>query len=311
MSRLDRPAPPPSWTVGGRRWRARALAALLGAALSGGAVARAEVVDATSTTLVSGRQDPRDGVVHTIVPVYELVSLRATDFHVPGIADMNVVLSGWGAVALADPIENKHVLGDLDLAFAEGTPLRRRLGAGRGPGHAALRGQLRRRSAGGARFRETIVRRGGGRVDPPALGPRRDRAPRPGAGRPPGAVARAAAGADRLRPLPPARAPPRRGAGGGDLAARSAAADHRRLPQDRARSVPAAQLDLRGVLAGAPRRGGRLPVPAAARAPAFPRGLPRDHRRRRHRARRQRQADRDLRSGRARQRRGRVAAAGA
>src|SRR6266700_4304685 len=127
MSRLDRPAPPPSWTVGGRRWRARALAALLGAALSGGAVARAEVVDATSTTLVSGRQDPRDGVVHTIVPVYELVSLRATDFHVPGIADMNVVLSGWGAVALADPIENKHVLGDLDLAFAEGTLLRRRI----------------------------------------------------------------------------------------------------------------------------------------------------------------------------------------
>src|SRR5450432_2405404 len=89
--------------------------------------ARAETVDATSTTLLIGRQDPRDGVVHTSVPVYELIALRATDFHLRGVEDMAVVMSGWGAVALADPIEGKHGLGDLDIAFAEGKLLRRRI----------------------------------------------------------------------------------------------------------------------------------------------------------------------------------------
>ncbi len=112
---------------GGAGRGALALLGLLGASAMLAAPARAEVVEATSTTLVSGHQDPRDGVVHTAVPVYELMSVRATDFHVPGIADMNVVLSGWGAAALADPMENKHVLGDLDLAFAEGTLLRRKV----------------------------------------------------------------------------------------------------------------------------------------------------------------------------------------
>ena len=109
-----------------RRPGTPALFALLGATVLA-APARAEIVEASSTTLVSGRQDPRDGVVHTAVPVYELVSVRATDFHLPGVADMNVVLSGWGAAALADPIEGKHALGDLDLAFAEGTLLRRKI----------------------------------------------------------------------------------------------------------------------------------------------------------------------------------------
>ena len=108
---------------------ALALFALLAAATAVATTARAEIVEASSTTLVSGRQDPRDGVVHTAVPVYELLSLRASDFHVPGVGDMNVVLSGWGAAALADPIEGKHVLGDLDLAFAEGTLLRRKIAA--------------------------------------------------------------------------------------------------------------------------------------------------------------------------------------
>ena len=106
---------------------ALALFALLGAEAAAATTARAEIVEASSTTLVSGRQDPRDGVVHTAVPVYELLSVRATDFHVPGVGDMNVVLSGWGAAALADPMEGKHVLGDLDLAFAEGTLLRRKI----------------------------------------------------------------------------------------------------------------------------------------------------------------------------------------
>src|SRR3954449_5156004 len=90
--------------------------------------ARAETVDATTTTLLVGRQDMRDGVLRTSVPVFELVSLRATDLRVPGVDGATVILSGWGAVAFGDPAlltDDKRGLGDLDLAFAEGTLLRR------------------------------------------------------------------------------------------------------------------------------------------------------------------------------------------
>jgi hypothetical protein len=113
----------------GPRWGFAGVVAGAGlvAALAGGRAARAEIIDATATTLVSGRQDPRDGVVHTSVPLFELVSVRASDFHLAGVEDMTVLMSGWGAVAFADPIEGKHGLGDLDVAFVEGKLLRRRI----------------------------------------------------------------------------------------------------------------------------------------------------------------------------------------
>ena len=41
-------------------------------------VARADTVDATATTLLTGRQDPRDGTVHTVVPLYQSLTLSAT-----------------------------------------------------------------------------------------------------------------------------------------------------------------------------------------------------------------------------------------
>ena len=111
------------------RGRWMVLGVLLGLAVT--PRARAETIDATSTTLVSGRQDPRDGVIHTTVPVFELVSVRASDLRVPGVDDMLVVMSGWGAVQLADPDvafgNSKHALGDLDVAFAEGKLLHRRI----------------------------------------------------------------------------------------------------------------------------------------------------------------------------------------
>jgi hypothetical protein len=92
--------------------------------------ARAEVIDASSTTLIDGRADPRDGVVHTAVPVFELVSVRARDLRVPGVEDFNVVLSGWGAVELGALEDGKRGFGDLDVAFAEGRVLH---------GHGAFR----------------------------------------------------------------------------------------------------------------------------------------------------------------------------
>jgi hypothetical protein len=101
--------------------------AIAAAVLSAGAGARAEVVDATSTTVLSGRADPRDGVVHTSVPVVELVTLRAADLRIPGFDDVVVVMSGWGELQLADRAEGGRGLGDLDVAFAEGSLLRRRV----------------------------------------------------------------------------------------------------------------------------------------------------------------------------------------
>jgi hypothetical protein len=59
--------------------------------------------------------------------VYELVSVRATDIRLPGFDDTTLILSGWGVMALADQMEGKRGFGDLDLAFAEGKLLRRRI----------------------------------------------------------------------------------------------------------------------------------------------------------------------------------------
>ena len=95
--------------------------------LAPSARSRAETVDASSTTMITGRPDLRDGVVHTSVPLFELVSVRATDLHLRGVDDLTVVMSGWGMVSLADPAEGKRGLGDLDVAYAEGTVLDRRI----------------------------------------------------------------------------------------------------------------------------------------------------------------------------------------
>ncbi len=52
---------------------ARNLVVLLMLASAG--AASAETIDATITTLVAGRQDPRDGKVYTVVPIYQLLNL--------------------------------------------------------------------------------------------------------------------------------------------------------------------------------------------------------------------------------------------
>jgi len=118
---------------GRRSSRGWALGVALVCGLAGPTVARAEIIDASSTTLLTGRQDLRDGVVHTALPVYELVSVRASELRVPGLTDVNLIVSGWGAVALVDPLfdpegtARKRGLGDLDLAFVEGKAWRRRV----------------------------------------------------------------------------------------------------------------------------------------------------------------------------------------
>ena len=91
------------------------------------APARAQTVDATATSLISGRQDPRDGSVHTIVPFYENLAILATDLKNPLVQDTRIVLSAWGALTAAEQPAGNDASGDVDLAFVEGTLDRRRM----------------------------------------------------------------------------------------------------------------------------------------------------------------------------------------
>jgi hypothetical protein len=89
--------------------------------------AQAETVTARSTTIVSGARDPRDGTVHTVVPFLELVTLRATDVRNPVLDQTQIVVSGWGEAVLGDPRDGKSGLGDVDVAYVEGSRWNRHL----------------------------------------------------------------------------------------------------------------------------------------------------------------------------------------
>ncbi len=84
-------------------------------------------LDAILTTLISGRADPRDDKVHTVVPIIELVSIRATGLDVPWLDDVKIILGAWGRVDPADPVDGEHATGDVDVATIEGTLLDGRL----------------------------------------------------------------------------------------------------------------------------------------------------------------------------------------
>src|SRR5215470_5486223 len=107
-------------------WRTRAL--VIGLAAVWPSVAGAQTVDATALTLLSGRQDPRDGAVHTVVPAYEDIWLSARDLDIPGVDGTRIVVSGWGMLAGGDLIDGgDDVTGDLDVGYVEGKVFDRRL----------------------------------------------------------------------------------------------------------------------------------------------------------------------------------------
>ena len=85
------------------------------------------VIEARAQAVLAGRPDARDGEIHTIAPLLALVSLRATGATAPGFDDIRVVLSLWGQVDPAEPRDDKHVDGDVDLAYLEGEGFRGRL----------------------------------------------------------------------------------------------------------------------------------------------------------------------------------------
>jgi hypothetical protein len=97
---------------------------VLAAALLAAAPARATVVDATVTTLLAGRQDPRDGRVYSVVPAYEMLQLRLDDVHTRYV-DVRVVLSAWGEVAFGEPRDGRAT-GDVDIGYIETAVFSRR-----------------------------------------------------------------------------------------------------------------------------------------------------------------------------------------
>ena len=109
-----------------RGWLGLCQAALLSAtSLLSASPARADVFDMTVATLLTGHADPRDGQLHTVVPVYESLSLMAT-FKRPYTDGIRVVFSGWGGLQWDVP---SSVLwsGDVDAGYVEGSFVRRRV----------------------------------------------------------------------------------------------------------------------------------------------------------------------------------------
>jgi hypothetical protein len=93
------------------------------------------VIDGTLTTLLAGHQDPRDGKIYTVVPVYQSLALSVDGMRLGHFAQLRLVVSGWGEVAfgeggadLAAPTtHNPLATGDLDAAFLEAVALDGRL----------------------------------------------------------------------------------------------------------------------------------------------------------------------------------------
>jgi len=113
------------------RDRARQLA-VVGGVLSASLMAPAGVAsagefEASLTTLVSGRQDPRDDQVHTVVPVFVLISVRATEIANPWFDDVKVVVGGWVRLDFGEPADDDLGTGDVNVAYIEGSLLEKRM----------------------------------------------------------------------------------------------------------------------------------------------------------------------------------------
>ena len=61
--------------------------------------AYADSVEFNVSTLLAGRADPRDGEIHTVVPVYQSLGVTA-QIKRPYFDSINIVMSGWGSVQL-------------------------------------------------------------------------------------------------------------------------------------------------------------------------------------------------------------------
>lgn len=98
--------------------------------------ARADTVRANATTLFLTRRDVYAGELQRATPVFELVSITATDLSAAFADEVEIALSTWGALDLADdvrrwqngaPVGTTRASGDVDIGYIKGELLGRHM----------------------------------------------------------------------------------------------------------------------------------------------------------------------------------------
>ncbi len=103
--------------------RARLIAALIAL---GSAAASADEVTVYSTTIIGGRPDVVDGQVKSVVPMAELVGVRARMIDLKGFDELSVVADAWGGLTL--PGSSAQIgASDVNLVYIEGRAFKKRL----------------------------------------------------------------------------------------------------------------------------------------------------------------------------------------
>jgi hypothetical protein len=97
------------------------------------APARADVVRANSTTLFYTREDPYAGELDRAAPVFQLISITATEVTTGLAEEVEIALSTWGSLDLADErrwvngASTSELQGDVDVGYIKGELLGRRM----------------------------------------------------------------------------------------------------------------------------------------------------------------------------------------
>jgi hypothetical protein len=76
--------------------------------------------DVQATTLLQIKQDARDGTAYTVIPVYTVFNLQARKLKLHRRVDTDVVVSSWGKMDGAAPVNGRLLNGDISLAYVDG-----------------------------------------------------------------------------------------------------------------------------------------------------------------------------------------------
>ena len=102
-------------------------------AIAAGA-AQADTIRASSTTLLLSRENAVQGETEETLPIFEIMSVTASDISTSFAQDVEVALSTWGAVDVRDvrawqagTFTDRRVTGDVDIAYVKGDLFDRRL----------------------------------------------------------------------------------------------------------------------------------------------------------------------------------------
>lgn len=95
--------------------------------LAFGGTARAGVVEGSLSVTLSGRADPRDGNVYSVVPVYAGLHLSVRELSLPHVDDLRLEVNGWLGGLFGEPVGGQRWNGDIDAFFIEARFARRHI----------------------------------------------------------------------------------------------------------------------------------------------------------------------------------------